>query len=85
MTVNLLSFSITTFDKNSAIIINFKKNLKLFDSTLFKKDLIKIGVNKIDYLEIINQKSLEKPKKSNENFNIFIAYYLNKVRLIDNI
>ena len=62
-----------------------KKNLKLFDSTLFKKDLIKIGVNKIDYLEIINRKTLEKPKKSNENFNIFIAYYLNKVRLIDNI
>ena len=62
-----------------------KKNLKLFDSTLFKKDLIKIGVNKIDYLEIINRKTLKKPKKSNENFNIFIAYYLNKVRLIDNI
>ena len=62
-----------------------KKNLKLFDSTLFKKDLIKIGVNKIDYLEIINRKTLEKPKKSSENFNVFIAYYLNKVRLIDNI
>ena len=62
-----------------------KKNLKLFDSSLFKKDLIKIGVNKIDYLEIINRKTLKKPKKSNENFNIFIAYYLNKVRLIDNI
>ena len=61
------------------------KNLKLFDSSLFKKDLIKIGVNKIDYLEIINRKTLKKPKKSNENFNIFIAYYLNKVRLIDNI
>ena len=62
-----------------------KKNLKLFNSSLFKKDLIKIGVNKIDYLEIINQKTLEKPKKSKENFNIFIAYYLDKVRLIDNI
>ena len=62
-----------------------KKNLKLFDSTLFKKDLIKIGVNKIDYLEIINRKTLQKPKRSSENFNVFIAYYLNKVRLIDNI
>ena len=39
-----------------------KKNLKLFDSTVFKKDLINIGVNKIDYLEIINQKTLKKPK-----------------------
>ena len=33
----------------------------------------------------IPDETLKKPKKSNENFNIFIAYYLNKVRLIDNI
>ena len=62
-----------------------KKNSKLFNSLLFKKDLIKLGVNKIDYLEIINLKSLSKPRKLKESFNIFIAYYLNKVRLIDNI
>ena len=46
---------------------------------------MEIGVNKIDYLEIINKKTLEKPKKIDVSFNIFIAYYLNKVRLIDNI
>ena len=62
-----------------------EKNFKLFDSSLFKKDLIKIGVNKVDYLEIINKKSLQKPKKLKETFNIFIAYYLNKIRLIDNV
>ena len=62
-----------------------RKNLRLFNSAILKKDLIKIGVNKIDYLEIINRKTLQKPKKSNETFNIFIAYYLNKIRLIDNI
>ena len=62
-----------------------KKNFKLFDSSLFKKDLIKIGANKVDYLEIINKKSLQKPKKLKETFNIFIAYYLNKIRLIDNV
>ena len=64
---------------------NTKKNFKLFNFSLFKKDLIKLGVNKIDYLEIINQKSLRRPKKSKESFSIFVAYYLNKVRLIDNI
>ena len=37
------------------------------------------------YLEIINLKSLSRPRKFKESFNIFIAYYLNKVRLIDNI
>ena len=62
-----------------------KKNFRLFNSLLFKKDLIKLGVNKIDYLEIINLKSLSRPRKLKESFNIFIAYYLNKVRLIDNI
>tara|TARA_B100001057_G_C22687097_1_gene886177 strand:- start:255 stop:1070 length:816 start_codon:yes stop_codon:yes gene_type:complete len=62
-----------------------KKNLKFFNSEIFKNDLLKLGVNKIDYLEILSQKSLERPKKSNEFFNIFIAYYLKKVRLIDNI
>ena len=62
-----------------------KNNLRLFNSALFKKDLMKIGVNKIDYLEIIDKKTLEKPKKNDVSFNIFIAYYLNKVRLIDNI
>ena len=62
-----------------------KKNLKSFNKSLFKKDLINIGVNKIEYLEIINKKSLLKPKKNHESFNVFIAYYLKEVRLIDNI
>ena len=62
-----------------------KKNFKLFNTLLFKRDLIKLGVNKIDYLEIINLKSLSRPRKVKDSFNIFIAYYLNKVRLIDNI
>tara|TARA_A100001015_G_scaffold81303_1_gene90050 strand:+ start:12 stop:827 length:816 start_codon:yes stop_codon:yes gene_type:complete len=62
-----------------------KKNFRLFNSLLIKKNLIKLGVNKIDYLEIINLKSLNRPRKLKETFNIFIAYHLNKVRLIDNI
>ena len=61
------------------------KNFRLFNSSSFKKNLIKLGVNKIDYLEIINLKSLSRPKKLKESFNIFIAYHLSKVRLIDNI
>lgn len=61
-----------------------KKNIKYLDYPLFKKNLIKIGVNKIDYLELINLKKLQNVKNSKENFNIFIAYYLKKVRLIDN-
>ena len=62
-----------------------RKNFKLFNSSLYKKDLIKLGVDRIDYLEIINKKILRRPSKKNESFNIFIAYHLDKVRLIDNI
>ena len=47
--------------------------------------LINLGVSKVDYLEIINLKKLKKPKNRKENYNIFVAYYLGKTRLIDNI
>ena len=62
-----------------------KKNLKYFDLSIFKKDLLELGVEKIDYIEIYNINNLNKPKRKNENFKIFIAYYLDKVRLIDNV
>ena len=56
-----------------------KKKLEVID------DLIKLGATKIDYIECIN---LTKKKISNNincKFNIFIAYYLDEVRLIDNL
>jgi pantoate--beta-alanine ligase len=61
-----------------------KNNIKYFNSSIFRKELTKMGVNKIDYLEIFNLKKLQYAKGSKENFNIFIAYYLKKIRLIDN-
>ena len=64
-------------------IIN--KNLKFLDSSSFKSNLIKLGVTKIDYISLLNVKTMKKPNKKKEKFKIFIAYYLNKVRLIDNI
>ena len=62
-----------------------KKKLSNFDSINTKKDLINLGVTKIDYIELINSKTLRKPRNKRENFRIFIAFYLNKIRLIDNI
>ena len=64
---------------------NTKKNIKLFNSSILKKKLIILGVSKVDYLDIINLKKLKKPKSRKENYNIFLAYYLGKTRLIDNI
>ena len=62
-----------------------KKNCSLFNINKIKKDLIKLGVNKIDYLENYNTKSFKKIKKPNKKYNLFFAYYIKKVRLIDNI
>ena len=40
---------------------------------------------KIDYLENYNTKNFKKIKRQSRKFNLFIAYYIKNVRLIDNI
>ena len=69
--------------KNKKFLI--KKKFSNFNSMNIKKDLKKLGVTKIDYIEIFSLKTLVRPKVKKENFKIFIAYYLDKTRLIDNI
>tara|TARA_B110001450_G_scaffold204162_1_gene193813 strand:- start:1184 stop:1999 length:816 start_codon:yes stop_codon:yes gene_type:complete len=69
------------FNLKFLIIKNKKDSNKLIK--IFKKELIKEFNIKIDYLECRNLKnlSLNLQKKI---FKLFIAYYLNGVRLIDN-
>ena len=62
-----------------------KKNYNLFKINEIKKNLIKQGTNKIEYLKNYNTRSFKKIKKPNKKFNLFFAYYIKKVRLIDNI
>ena len=62
-----------------------KKNLKFFNYKNYKQDLLKLGIKKIDYIKIYNLNTLKKPLNKKEKFKIFISYYLDKVRLIDNI
>jgi len=68
--------------KNKKLILN-----KILDNK--KKEiiniLIKIGAKKIDYIECLNLKKLELCKNTKANFNIFISYHMNNVRLIDNL
>ena len=63
----------------------FKKNIKLFNPILLKKELLRLGLDKIDYIKLYNYENFKIPKSKKENFKIFIAYYLDKIRLIDNI
>ena len=70
---NLISFRKELFKK---------KNLKSLIS-IKKNELTKKYNIKIDYLEIRNIKNLKLTNRV-KNAKIFIAYYINKVRLIDN-
>ena len=58
---------------------------KKINTNKLRNNIIKLGVKKIDYIELVNLNTLKKPNKIYKKFNIFIAYYLGKVRLIDNI
>ena len=70
---------LTNIKKN----IENKKNISNF-LKLKKKELKNCYKIKIDYLELRNKKNLKLSKKT-KNSKLFIAYYINKVRLIDNI
>ena len=59
-----------------------KKFKKINELKKIKKDIIKLGAN-IEYLEIRNKNNLSN-NINKQNFKIFIAYYINNVRLIDN-
>ena len=72
----------TYLKKNKKLILHKILNNK--KSEIVNK-LIKLGARKIDYIECLNIKKLELCKNTKGNFNIFIAYYMNDVRLVDNL
>ena len=85
---NLLSFK----EKEIASkIYNLLKNKKkeIIKNKFFlrkiKKIIGKLGIKKIDYIEILNINKLIKPFKKTKKYKIFIAYYIRSTRLIDNI
>ena len=47
--------------------------------------MMSLGVTKVDYLKNINLKNIQKFKKKNNKFKLFVAYYIDNIRLIDNI
>jgi len=78
-----IASNVVKYLKNKKKLI--KKNLSNFKFLNIKKDLINLGVTKIDYIELYNSETLKRPKNKREKFKIFIAFYLDKNRLIDNI
>ena len=78
-----IASNVVKYLKNKKKLI--KKELSNFKFLNIKKDLMNLGLTKIDYIELYNLKTLKRPKNKREKFKIFIAFYLNKTRLIDNI
>ena len=76
---NLIKVSKILKNYHLSIKKNFKNTIKLKN---IKKTIQSLGV-KIEYLEVRNKNSLQK-NISSKNFKIFIAFYINNVRLIDN-
>ena len=67
--------------KNKKLIL-VKKKSNLIE---IKKKIYKLGANKIEYIQLLDINKLIKPYIKNNKYKIFIAYYLGKTRLIDNI
>ena len=59
-------------------MLNFAESLEATGNRAILVPLIKI-----EYLELRNEKNLSQLIK-NKNYRLFIAYYLKKIRLIDN-
>ena len=68
----------------SKIIKLIKKNKKFMNRKKILNIIKNLGIKKIDYIDFLNTKTLKKPKNKKSKFNIFIAFYLGKTRLIDN-
>ena len=85
LTKNQLKIASNIFYYLSSLKKKIKKNYNLLNLNKIKKDLIKLGATKIDYLENYNIKSFKKTKNPKEKFNLFVAYYIKNTRLIDNI
>ena len=75
------------FDECAKIInsklINLKKNLNQEILQIIEDELKSTGISNIDYCEVRSEENLN-ISKLNEKSRLFIAFYLSKIRVIDN-
>ena len=75
------------FIASSVIVMNnlnhLRKKINLIYLENIKAELIKLNINKIDYVEVRNEVDLL-PTFKNNSARLFIAYYIDNIRIIDN-
>ena len=84
---NFTLFQSNLFDQSAQKIIllvnKLRENINNESINIVKKELKKINIKKIDYIEIRNELSLLTTKE-NKNARLFIAFYIDDIRIIDN-
>ena len=70
--------------KLAKIIKKIKKSKKSINKSKIYNILNEMSVKKVDYVEFLNLNSLKTPVNTKTKFNIFVAFYIGKTRLIDN-
>jgi len=86
LSTNELKIASSVYHYIKKLKIKTKKNRSFkVNNKKIMNDFINLGVKKIDYIEILNTNNLSSPKFYKDKYNIFIAYYVGKTRLIDNI
>jgi len=67
---------------------SYKKNLVLrklnHNFSQIRDKLLLLGAKKVEYIEVLDLKTLKKPKKNKTKFNLFFSFHIGKVRFIDN-
>mgnify|MGYP006163634257 FL=1 len=79
-----IASNIFKFLRKEKIKIKTKKTFNKKVNGISKKIKL-MGVSQIQYLKVIDVNKLNKKKVKYKNFKFFIAYYLNRTRLIDNV
>ena len=85
---NLKKYEKTNLVRIVRALKKYKRNLVSrkvnYSFIKIKKKLLSLGAKKVDYVEIIDLETLKKPKKNKAKFNLFFAFYIGKIRFIDN-
>ena len=79
----LIASKVYSYLKNQKKYALKHKSFKLLKEK-YISNLYFLGVTKVEYIDFLNLNTLKKPKFKKNSFNIFVSYYLNKTRLIDN-